>query len=504
MAVLALDYLRGKLEAVTALPPTRPQTAPKGGYASFAAVLKAANAHGIEGGGEGGSAAFGGCLKAARTGMPGEVDVFTNDYFTFKTMVQAKAIDTLRMRENGEGGSVACTVPKEGGGEILMEVRSAGDFFCCKDWIAEAIATADRTTGVMSNLHPGMLSLYVLLTHRQGAVTAEQAEYVRSALEGRTAFFYNEDGSVARVKLALTAEVIGKRGEEAKVVLMNYMEFQGYAFTDKGYDKSGGLPKQTRWWEGVEWQRNWGTPVIPAAPATVTATSLACAALVPPFQPLVAPASPFWPSIDSLFSSFDAAGVEYAILRNFEVGALGDPSDKHPDVDLIVSDFQTACCVATMGGAMDGARKNCVDFSFSTYGTSVRIGKRTVKLDFRVVGDGYYSRDWEAGMLERRVRGNVLGSDAYSLSPDDYFFSLLYHVVVHKEKISRDYPARLCAMAKERGLAGSTLSQTDCGSKKALAEILWSNWMRDKGFGFAKPLDVAVWQGFVAKDYELE
>jgi hypothetical protein len=46
--------------------------------------------------------------------MPDEVDVFTNDYFTFKTLVHAESLDKLLMRENGEQGSVECSIPMKG------------------------------------------------------------------------------------------------------------------------------------------------------------------------------------------------------------------------------------------------------------------------------------------------------------------------------------------------------------------------------------------------------
>ena len=98
------------------------------------------------------------------------------------------------------------------------------------------------------------------------------------------------------------------------------------------------------------------------------------------------------------------------------------------------------------------------------------MGGVKVKLDIRVVGDRYYDDTWARDMLTRRVQGHVPDSQAFSVSPTDLLFSLVYHVLVHKWSIAKDYPGRLCAQARGLGYSNiiiSTSSNTSSNSSNS-------------------------------------
>mmetsp|Transcript_8177 Transcript_8177/g.14835 ORF Transcript_8177/g.14835 Transcript_8177/m.14835 type:complete len:989 (-) Transcript_8177:147-3113(-) len=254
---LAIDPLRSKLAGVADLPSSRPNIAPPGGFEDMNHVMKWTNTYsGV--GQQPEEGAFAGCIKAARTGIPGEIDIFTNDYFTFKTLVHAESQDKLLMRENGEKGSVKCSIPMKSGNPLIVEVRALDDFFADKNWVAEALAVADRETGIMDKMHAGMMSLYILLSYHGGKINHAQAEYIHDALKGRSVFMYNKDDTVVRVELQLSVEEIEGAEYSVKVALINFMKFHGYAFVADDFEKnSPKMPKPSRWWSGVDWKQDW-------------------------------------------------------------------------------------------------------------------------------------------------------------------------------------------------------------------------------------------------------
>ena len=187
-----------------------------------------------------------------------------------------------------------------------------------------------------------------------------------------------------------------------------------------------------------------------------------------------------WSSVEELWFALDTAKVKYALIRNFENGVI-HPKDSHPDVDILIDTLEPACCVMTMYGGPEAKCKRNVQ----NQGQHVTIGSQNVKLDIRILGDKYYGDKWSQEMVQRRVRGHVPNSIAWSISPEDYLFSLIYHVLVHKNKIPSDYPARICKKAKRLGY----VMQINQCSDRVYLEKFVSTWMSQRGYRFIKPLD---------------
>ena len=187
-----------------------------------------------------------------------------------------------------------------------------------------------------------------------------------------------------------------------------------------------------------------------------------------------------WSSVEELWFALDTAKIKYALLRNFENGVI-HPKDAHPDVDILLESLEPACCVMTMYGGPEAKCKRNVQ----NQGQHVTIGGKKVKLDIRILGDNYYGDKWSKDMLQRRDQGHIPNSIAWSISPKDYLFSLIYHVLVHKNKIPSDYPARICKKAKRLGYA---MQIKQCSDRKYLENFV-STWMSSRGYQFIKPLD---------------
>ena len=69
----------------------------------------------------------------------------------------------------------------------------------------------------------------------------------------------------------------------------------------------------------------------------------------------------------------------------------------------------------------------------------VKINEKYVAFDFRYPGDHYYDKNWAKDMLERRILDNGI----YVPNKEDHFFSLIYHMLIHKKKISEDYTSTI-------------------------------------------------------------
>ena len=83
-------------------------------------------------------------------------------------------------------------------------------------------------------------------------------------------------------------------------------------------------------------------------------------------------------------------------------------------------------------------------------------------------------------MLHRRTR-TVPGGTAWALSPKDYLFSLIYHVLVHKKRIAPDYLSRICALA-------TSLNYPCLSSRTELMVFLQDKWMTEHNYSFVRPM----------------
>ncbi len=199
-------------------------------------------------------------------------------------------------------------------------------------------------------------------------------------------------------------------------------------------------------------------------------------------HPIVERSKKQWVNLEQMWEALDAAHVKYAILRNFETGLL-KLNDMHPDVDILLESLEPACCIMTVYGGPESHCKRNVQ----NQGQHITIGKIKIKLDIRILGDHYYDDKWVHGMLNRRVKGKVPNSIAWSVSQEDLLFSLIYHVLVHKNKISPDYPSKICSKAKKLGYSLKT-----CSDRGILFKFLIEKWMVPKGYRFVRPRDLNV------------
>jgi len=92
----------------------------------------------------------------------------------------------------------------------------------------------------------------------------------------------------------------------------------------------------------------------------------------------------------------------------------------------------------------------------------VKINDQLIAFDFKYPGDHYYDKKWAKNMLKNKIYKN----DMYIPYYEDYFYGLIYHMLIHKEKISKDYVEKIKKNEKNN-FEGNQLSD-----KKFLKKIL--------------------------------
>lgn len=131
--------------------------------------------------------------------------------------------------------------------------------------------------------------------------------------------------------------------------------------------------------------------------------------------------------------------TNYVILRNFE----GMPEEfDYRDVDML-ADEEKLAFVINKDFSMKGG---------NTRSFEAKVGDKQVIFNPNYIGDHYYDIKWERDILKRR---GFHPNGFYMPSKEDYFYTLLYHVIFHKRKgitpnkISDKYKKTLNDLSKD-------------------------------------------------------
>lgn len=179
-----------------------------------------------------------------------------------------------------------------------------------------------------------------------------------------------------------------------------------------------------------------------------------------------------WNSLEELFEALNE-NCNYLILRNYE------EMDKkifflegHDDIDLLC---ENQLQIKEFLGAVRNPFRVLSKDHFL-----VKVGESSVKMGLRYVGDYYYDTLWEKDMLKcKRLHKDRF----FVMDSENYFYSLLYHALLQKKKLSDDYRIRLKKMAEQLGII---LSMDDEYWTCLLA------YLKKKGYFVTYPRDTVV------------
>ena len=181
-----------------------------------------------------------------------------------------------------------------------------------------------------------------------------------------------------------------------------------------------------------------------------------------------------WACAEEMFSELNHQFV-YLVLRNYEKFYASILLDRHADIDVLCkkSDKKKIVCFLEAEPRLD--KDDGIHYR-------ILIDSEYVPLDMRCVGDGYYDKEWEVDMLAHR---QLDSRGFYHMSMDDYFWSLLYHALYHKGKISEEYYLRL------QGIKPSLFPAT-----QGELEVALSSFMEKKGYYYIIARDRYLWYHF--------
>lgn len=122
------------------------------------------------------------------------------------------------------------------------------------------------------------------------------------------------------------------------------------------------------------------------------------------------------------------SNCEYLVLRNWD-DVFNDSvyGNGHEDIDILCADLSLFIEKTSARRVYNNPHRD--NFVIS-------CGDGFIRFDIRWVGDGYYPVEWEKRMLDNR---QLSVNGVYIMNPEDYCYSLSYHALVQKPKLSAEY-----------------------------------------------------------------
>jgi hypothetical protein len=173
-----------------------------------------------------------------------------------------------------------------------------------------------------------------------------------------------------------------------------------------------------------------------------------------------------WKNPKQIFLVLNAI-TKYVVLRNFENLPEELNSNEHKDIDLLTDDQWQLPYILNMSK---------VDSNNVGFSPVIKIGSKEIKLDIKYVGDKYYDEKWSKDILRRRVLSK---NGVYTPSKEDHFFTLLYHVIIHKKKIIPEYIEKLYLISPQDIL--NNYKKNDFSNFENLKVIL-KKYMKENGY----------------------
>ena len=182
-----------------------------------------------------------------------------------------------------------------------------------------------------------------------------------------------------------------------------------------------------------------------------------------------------WESLEQLFYVMNSS-LDYVVMRNFEYLPDNKFSKEHGDIDFLVKDLDQAVYITNAQRLYKKRYK-------------INVEGKDVLVDFEHVGDSSYDQKWQDNILKKRI---LVKNSFYVPDDEDYFFSLIYHILVHKTYIETDYPDKIKNIYKKLSFYDSNRCNFD-NYLKFLEKFLSEN-----NYQITKPKDISY---FLMKKY---
>ena len=180
-----------------------------------------------------------------------------------------------------------------------------------------------------------------------------------------------------------------------------------------------------------------------------------------------------WKNLRELFFVMNNT-LDYVVLRNFEELPDQNYSDKHFDIDFLVNDLDQAVFISNAEKVYN--QKNRVHYK-------IKINDEYIFVDFRYLSDNYYDKNWQHKILENKIYSS---KGFYRPNNEDYFYSIIYHVLIHKKSIQVDYFDKVKNIFKKLSIFSEEKSNFDDYF------LMLENFLRKNNYKYTRPKDPTV------------
>lgn len=135
-------------------------------------------------------------------------------------------------------------------------------------------------------------------------------------------------------------------------------------------------------------------------------------------------------NLDEMFMNLNSMNINYVVLRNYENFDSESFLVNHPDIDFLCENRELF--ISAIKSLPRESKKDRIH-------QKIVVNGKEVAIDIRTIGDGYLDSAWETSILDNKVMFHSF------FVPDEtnYYYSLLYHALIQKHDISKDYKERL-------------------------------------------------------------
>jgi hypothetical protein len=192
-------------------------------------------------------------------------------------------------------------------------------------------------------------------------------------------------------------------------------------------------------------------------------------------------------TFSSLTDVFDALNrcrdLQWVVMRNFEKMPDEVHVDNHLDIDILVNDYFLAKRVLDAFTHHEWPYGTSYEDGGYRVLNNVIIDGVSVLFDIRCIGDNYYDAKFQTDMLRSRVMHRRSGAwlNFYVPEPRHHLYSLIYHSIIHKERVSKTY----VDVFKHLGLS------VDEMAPGPLYERLYP-YMLEHNYSYTRPDDLSV------------
>ncbi|MAX13135.1 MAG: hypothetical protein CMG11_03615 [Candidatus Marinimicrobia bacterium] len=178
-----------------------------------------------------------------------------------------------------------------------------------------------------------------------------------------------------------------------------------------------------------------------------------------------------WSNFKKFFHFLNLSS-NYVLLRNYE--DLENLPSKS-DIDILTSDVDFSFHI---NGSKKHRYNNRVAYEIS-------VDEKKYDVDVRIPGDGYYDPSWCHDILKNKI---LYKEKFYIPDPINEFYSLLYHVLIHKNEFNNKYDNRLIQLSEKLDIKFSPSLFEDRQKMMNLLEVFLSK----RKYNITRPSDFSV------------